>query len=246
MRASAPRSASQPRVPAGNRDGGQWADAPNIGRNDPRVLSDATPDPVRPGARYAMGRRVTVPRIIGGRVVEIEPGQAARFDAAEARAQDALRRVREIDPAWKIEPTAAAPQSVESAIARREADTRDAKARHDVLDRLGINPPGASVGAEVRSTADILAPGGNLIGVRERGAGDNIRTVPTEEFAQIRDQMLAGAVPVTTRREYNALRFDRPDGVRFGLRLSDDHGPTIDIGESNDPLIPQNLKVHRR
>jgi hypothetical protein len=38
----------QPRVPAGNPDGGQWTSRPGAGGaeriNDPRVLSDATPD----------------------------------------------------------------------------------------------------------------------------------------------------------------------------------------------------------
>jgi hypothetical protein len=58
-------SPDQPRVPAGNPDGGQWTSgggtsggqdtrvAPTANRNDPRVISDATPDPVRPGAQYA-------------------------------------------------------------------------------------------------------------------------------------------------------------------------------------------------
>jgi hypothetical protein len=38
---------NQPRVPAGHPDGGQWTDKAEAGGeriNDPRVLSDATPD----------------------------------------------------------------------------------------------------------------------------------------------------------------------------------------------------------
>jgi hypothetical protein len=50
-------SPDQPRVPAGNRDGGQWTSG-GAGRNDPRVISDTTPDPVRPGAQYAQGDRL--------------------------------------------------------------------------------------------------------------------------------------------------------------------------------------------
>src|SRR3712207_6683082 len=35
----------QPRVPAGNPDGGQWtSEGGGVGINDPRVISDATPD----------------------------------------------------------------------------------------------------------------------------------------------------------------------------------------------------------
>lgn len=56
----------QPRVPAGNPDGGQWtsgggiparvrlADASPVASPGP-VMSDATPDPIRPGAQYAAG-----------------------------------------------------------------------------------------------------------------------------------------------------------------------------------------------
>jgi hypothetical protein len=55
---------NQPRVPTGNPDGGQWT---NLGRHDIRVelavdgvpdvsaqiLSDASPDPIQPGAQFA-------------------------------------------------------------------------------------------------------------------------------------------------------------------------------------------------
>lgn len=44
----------QPRVPAGSPDGGQWTSG---GGNDPRVLSDATPDNEwSPGAQYAASK----------------------------------------------------------------------------------------------------------------------------------------------------------------------------------------------
>lgn len=48
-------SPDQPRVPAGNPDGGQWTDGGGGGGgiNDPRVLSDATPDGIRPYEQYA-------------------------------------------------------------------------------------------------------------------------------------------------------------------------------------------------
>jgi hypothetical protein len=52
---------AQPRVPAGNPDGGQWTSGGSTGGGstgggitDPRILSDATPDNTWvPGARYA-------------------------------------------------------------------------------------------------------------------------------------------------------------------------------------------------
>jgi hypothetical protein len=60
-------NSNQPRVPAGNPDGGQWTSGEGAGgsgpqrtgladasRNDPRVLSDATPENSwQPGAQYA-------------------------------------------------------------------------------------------------------------------------------------------------------------------------------------------------
>jgi NlpC/P60 family putative phage cell wall peptidase len=46
-------SPDQPRVPAGDPSGGQWTSDGGAGKNDPRVISDTTPDPVRPGAQYA-------------------------------------------------------------------------------------------------------------------------------------------------------------------------------------------------
>jgi hypothetical protein len=58
--------------------------------------------------------------------------------------------------------------------------------------------------------------------------------------------MIRGAQPVLTPNTYNGLWFERPDGTRFGLRLSAESGPTIDIFKSNDPLIRENFKVHRR
>jgi hypothetical protein len=48
---------NQPRVPAGNPDGGQWT-SEGGGINDPRAISDATPDnDWKPGAQYAAGPR---------------------------------------------------------------------------------------------------------------------------------------------------------------------------------------------
>jgi Bacterial CdiA-CT RNAse A domain len=45
---------AQPRVPAGNPDGGQWTSGGGVGRNDPQGFSDATPDDLWiPGAQYA-------------------------------------------------------------------------------------------------------------------------------------------------------------------------------------------------
>lgn len=55
----------QPRIPAGSPGGGQWTTGgPNALRDDPVVISDANPDPVRPGAQYAQTMVVIKPAAI--------------------------------------------------------------------------------------------------------------------------------------------------------------------------------------
>jgi len=146
----------QPRVPAGNPDGGQWTiDAGSAGggsstahkpaagsrRNDPRVLSDATPDPIRPGSQYAQNRPRgggVNPLVINGVEVEPTPGQAARLAVAEAQAQAAIREVQQLDPNWKPEPSLYS--TVEGYIAATQADAQQARDRLMELRSVGIGP----------------------------------------------------------------------------------------------------------
>jgi hypothetical protein len=134
----------QPRVPAGVREGGQWTDDERGGGigggiNDHRIISDASPDPVRPGTQYAQRRPPGFGRIfINGREVEPTPGQAARLAVVEAQARDAIRRVHELDPNWH--PRGSYRDSVEGEIAAVQAEAREAEARLSELARNGIGP----------------------------------------------------------------------------------------------------------
>jgi len=146
LRDSKAYNPNQPRVPAGSREGGQWTSggdtSGNVGRNDPRVMSDATPDnDAKPGAQYAQNRggRGSVQVRIGGQVVEVEPGQAARLAVAEARAQGAIRRVRELDPNWRPRPSAYG-TGIESEIRKSNDLADEAQARASELARVGIGP----------------------------------------------------------------------------------------------------------
>ena len=131
---------NQPRVPAGHHDGGRWTSAGGgaVG-NDPRVMSDAPPDnDWKPGAQYAAGPRPGWVRVrIGERWVEVEAGQAAHLVAAQARAQDAIARVRQLDPSWQPTPSLSAsqPRSVEGLIRRYEAEAEQAEGRLGELTR---------------------------------------------------------------------------------------------------------------
>ena len=141
-------SPDQPRVPAGSREGGQWTDEEsggggsetNSGRNDPRIISDASPDSVKLGDQYAQNRpRGTVSGVyINGQRVEPTSGQAARLAVVEAQARDAIRRVQELDPRWSPKPSAY--ESVEGLIASYRADAQQAQERISELQRVGIGP----------------------------------------------------------------------------------------------------------
>jgi len=124
---------NQPRVPAGHPDGGQWTSAGGTtGSGTSQVLSDVTPDnDWKPGAQYAnngRGGRGSGPTRLGsGRWTELEPGQAARLTLAEARAQDAIRRVQELDPNWRVQ--LGTYKTAEGEIRALEAEAERAEAR---------------------------------------------------------------------------------------------------------------------
>jgi hypothetical protein len=134
---------SQPRVPAGNPDGGQWTSEGSrsdpLGRADPRIISDITPEnDWLPGAQYAQDRNRSGPIIINGQLVQPTPGQAARLTVAESQAQAGMARVRELDPNWR--PQQSSYNTVEGLIATYRAEAREANARIEELARNGIGP----------------------------------------------------------------------------------------------------------
>jgi hypothetical protein len=131
---------NQPRVPVGHPDGGQWTSAGGVqGASEPSTLSDATPDDDwKPGAQYANRRgRGSGPIRSGEQWSEPEPGQFLRLTFAEARANDAIARVREIDPNWR--PQRNFSNSVEGQIREYEVQAEQAEARLRELARF--EPP---------------------------------------------------------------------------------------------------------
>jgi hypothetical protein len=115
----------QPRVPAGNPDGGQWTSGGGGGSE----------------TEFSGNRRRLGPPGQG------TPAQMARFELANARAKDAIVRVRDVDPNWKPQPSAYG-TGIESAIRRANDLVAEAEARIDELQRAGIGP-GRYAGASI-------------------------------------------------------------------------------------------------
>lgn len=91
---------------------------------------------------------------------------------------------------------------------------------------------------------DILMPGGQPIGVVRKGAGPNIRTVTSAEFASLAADLLTGAKLIEAPPAYKGRAYLRPDGSIVGLRWSE-RGPVFDVIRSNHPSIGPNFKVHQ-
>jgi hypothetical protein len=77
---------NQPRVPAGDPAGGQWTSdrSSSVGRNDPRVISDATPDPVRPRVQYARNLQEHPTQGRAGPLANSPPGVNVDANIAQA------------------------------------------------------------------------------------------------------------------------------------------------------------------
>ena len=144
----------QPRVPAGNSEGGQWTseDGSNASSdgtepsadgadavhgntpanaapaNDSRVLSDATSDNTWiPGAHYAAGAEESEGenRIRGQPGADATLRQEANLDEARAEWEAWYARVLRIDPTWK--PTPSLDTSIEGQIGAYDDGVREAK-----------------------------------------------------------------------------------------------------------------------
>lgn len=108
-------SPNQPRVPAGSREGGQWisgsgvsisvddgslprvrlADAGSVAK--PTVMSDATPDPIIPGAQYAQTQiNIDTSALTGISSID---GTTKRLANTLARVRDGLNYLPDLGPA---------------------------------------------------------------------------------------------------------------------------------------------------
>jgi hypothetical protein len=219
-------SPDQPRVPAGNPDGGQWTDGGGEGAGRDTPSTDFS----------SQARRGGPPR--GG-----TPQQQLRLDLATARAQEALSRVQQLQPDWRPTPSFTARDTVEGLIRAKEAEAREADARFIALSRAGEDAPYATRSAP--TTAEVLRPGGQLIGARDLDVtARNVRILSPEEFEAVRTTLMANARRIDPGARYDGVWYDREDGTRFGLRLSVDHGLTLEVIKGGY-YLPANLKFHQ-
>lgn len=119
-------SPDQPRVSAGNPDGGQWTDGDGGGGSGTRIVSGrgrfggavALAGGPKPGSKSPDGTAVELAqarggggrrgsssgRMIGGRRVPVTPQEELEIQLSASRADAAVRRVQQRDPNWKPQP----------------------------------------------------------------------------------------------------------------------------------------------
>jgi hypothetical protein len=113
----------EPRVPAGDSDGGQWTDEGGISASVVRVQSRGP-------------RGEEPPERIAGRLFDATPAEEARLEISHAQMQAAVRRVQQLDPNWKPRPSLF--ETIDGEITANEAATREAQDRLYELSRVGI------------------------------------------------------------------------------------------------------------
>ena len=214
-------NASQPRVPAGHPDGGQWTDGGGGGGTPRAELVTLRP-------------RAPARRVIGGRAYPVTPAQEARLDITAAQARALVREVQRHDPRWRPKPSIY--EGVEGQIRANEFDAQQAAAR---LRELGGHEPRG------RSLADVLMPNGRPVGVQHSGAGHRIRTVGPPEFERMLEALSPGAQVVPSPTSFQGVWYRLTDGSIVALRRSERHGITLDVIRSNHPAIRNGDKVHQ-
>ena len=218
-------SPDQPRVGAGNSDGGQWTDGGGDGgsssgrvrpaQTDSGTRNDAGEEEAQV-AQARAGRGRAGPRI--GENWEATPAQEARLAVANGRAQEAVRRVRERDTEWRPSPSVV--ETAEGAIARAEGEAREAEGRLRELLRDAI--PNTSpdwginrLGKELRTQGYTFeGPAAGTGGIYRRSqSGEEVRVMqrPPKRYRKDSPQKHGG--------EYY-YRYRKSDDQRWGAPIA--------------------------
>jgi hypothetical protein len=205
----------------------------------------------RDQGRYSFGKR---PRLVSqpaamrprGARPPATPAQQARLVVANANAREAVARVQQLDPNWRAPQSATSRDNsgnYEVMIRAKEAERQEAEARYIALARAGHDD--AYSRRDAPTTAEVLAPRGELVGDRSRYER-KIRVVGPEEFESIRTELMGGARRIEPTAKYDGVWYKRDDGSIVGLRLSREHGLTLDVIESIRPSILNGIRIHQR
>jgi hypothetical protein len=213
---------SQPRVPAGNPDGGQWTDGGGGGSPRATLVSGR---PRRSGSGT---------RTVNGRIYETTPAQEVRLDVSAARARALMREVQRHDPNWR--PTPSIYEGVEGEILANESNALQAAARlRELQQSEPVHGP----------MEEILLPNGQHVGMQHRRASGGVRTVTPSEFGNLLETLAPGAQVVASPPGYRGLWYQRPDGSIFGVRRSEENRVTMEVIQHNHPIIRNGYKVHQ-
>jgi HK97 family phage portal protein len=91
---------------------------------------------------------------------------------------------------------------------------------------------------------DIMMPGGKELGVKNSGAGSEVRTLSKSDLEKLKSDLTAGAKEVPAASNYAGKWYQRSDGTIIGVRESVPNGTTIDVIRSTDRTLKPGYKVH--
>jgi hypothetical protein len=127
-------------------------------------------------------------------------------------------------------------------IRAKEAETREAEARYIVLANAGHDD--WYLRRDAQTTADALRA--EAAARPMPGSDKDTRTVSPARFEELRVELMGGAKRIGPDPRYDGVIYRRQDGSEIGLRISSDHGLTLDVLRSNDPLVPNGLRIHQQ
>lgn len=243
---------SQPRIPGGQTGGGRWTNAGG---------TPVVPQPARD--RFAQLR--TGPRgptwIVPTRrgPMPASSVEGIQYDIAFMRAQYEIARVRSVDPNWN--PAPALRSTVRGEIEYQRSIPAQAEAHLRSLERplpgsrpgIGHNgPPNDATPPAARPwtrldppTIALVAPNGQPIGTRAKGAGDNIYTINEPTMRELMLRLTTGSVELPTTSNYPGVYYELADRCVIGFRLSSQSGTTIDV-QHHPNFVPKSFKLHFR
>jgi hypothetical protein len=238
-------SPDQPRVSAGNSDGGQWTDRGGGGGGSSGrvrvaqaaagILNDAGDEErlvqlaQARGSRRAQSQNLT-------RFPEATPAQEIRLMIAEEAARFLLNELSSRDPDWR--PTPSLTSTIEGAIAAAEAETQEARERLFEIDSAGSIP-------RAKTLRKLGTSEGRLVWKKSKGGGLDTVTTPGEEFRRLLQELPRDAVEIETPPRYKGIWYRRHDGTIIGIRRSEKHGLTIDLIDTlDDPVVRKDLRIH--